>query len=174
LPPSLALPPCVVGTFTTSSRARGARRVRADFRSHILPCIDPPQVRRADESRGLPCRRQYALEASTRCVPAATPRPGPQAVDPDQDPMQTTIPVLLASAARRQYGTDARVAIDADHERDQKYQPPNLTAYLKQHEDPDRDESVAALPNASVAPLGLKPERAQAGVPRNRRLAVTV
>jgi uncharacterized protein (DUF2235 family) len=91
-----------------------------------------------------------------------TPSPGPQAVDRDQDPKQTTMPVLLASSARRQYGRDARVAVDADHERDQKYQPPNLTAYLKQHEEPDQDESVVALPKASVAPSGLKPERAQA------------
>jgi uncharacterized protein (DUF2235 family) len=90
-----------------------------------------------------------------------TPSPGSQAVEPDQDPTDTTMPVLLASSGRRLYGRDAPVAIDEDHERDEKYEPPNLTAYLRQHEEPDQDEGVVALPETAVPPSGLRPERAQ-------------
>jgi hypothetical protein len=89
------------------------------------------------------------------------PSPGPQAVEPGQDPKDTTIPILLASSARNLYGKQAPVATDEDHASDKEYEPRNLTMYLKAHGQPDHDEDVVALPLPTVIPSGLKPERAE-------------
>jgi uncharacterized protein (DUF2235 family) len=90
-----------------------------------------------------------------------TPSPGPQAVDPGQDPDKSTMPVLLASSGRSRYRNLAPVAIDEDESKDEKYEPPNLTAYIGQHARPEQDEAVVALPQTTIAPSGLEPELAQ-------------